>query len=80
MLSNELRKGGGILVSSGWVYSIWFRHNLATFKEHLHSLEEKSARKGIFYTEAQICNVVSLNSYLHTRCMVTVKLSPTADF
>ena len=51
--SNELRKSG-ILVSSGGVRSIWLRHNLETFKKRLHALEEKSAKEGIVYTEAQI--------------------------
>jgi len=51
--SNELRKGG-ILVSGGGVRSIWQRHNLETFKKRLKALEEKAAREGIVYTEAQI--------------------------
>jgi transposase InsO family protein len=51
--SNELRRQG-ILVSSGGVRSIWQRHNLETFKKRLKALEEKSAREGIVYTEAQL--------------------------
>jgi len=51
--SNELRKKG-ILVSSGGVRSIWLRHNLETFKKRLSFLEEKAAREGIVYTEAQL--------------------------
>ena len=52
-LSNELRKDG-ILVSSGGVRSIWQRHNLETFKKRLLALEEKAAKEGIVYTEAQL--------------------------
>ena len=52
-LSNELRKEG-ILVSSGGVRSIWQRHNLETFKKRLLALEEKAAKEGIVYTEAQL--------------------------
>ena len=51
--SNELRKNG-VLVSSGGVRSIWLRHGLETFKKRLHLLEEKAAREGIVYTEAQL--------------------------
>jgi transposase InsO family protein len=51
--ANELRRNG-ILVSSGGVRSIWQRHNLETFKKRLAALEEKSAKEGIVYTEAQI--------------------------
>ena len=51
--SNELRKVG-ILVSGGGVRSIWQRHNLETFKKRLCALEEKAAREGIVYTEAQL--------------------------
>ena len=52
-LSNELRKEG-ILVSSGGVRSIWQRHDLETFKKRLRALEEKAAKEGIVYTEAQL--------------------------
>lgn len=52
-IANELRKGG-ILVSSGGVRSIWQRHNLETFKKRLRALEEKAAKEGIVYTEAQL--------------------------
>ena len=51
--SNELRKNG-ILVSGGGVRSIWIRHGLETFKKRLNRLEEKAAREGIVYTEAQL--------------------------
>ena len=51
--SNELCKNG-ILVSGGGVRSVWLRHNLETFKKRLVALEEKSAKEGIVYTEAQI--------------------------
>jgi len=52
-ISNELRKQG-ILVSSGGVRSIWQRHNMETFKKRLRVLEEKAAKEGIVYTEAQL--------------------------
>ena len=52
-ISNELRKQG-ILVSSGGVRSIWQRHKLETFKKRLHALEEKAAKEGMVYTEAQL--------------------------
>jgi transposase InsO family protein len=51
--SNELRKRG-ILVSPGGVRNIWQRHELETFKKRLTRLEEKSAKEGIVYTEAQV--------------------------
>lgn len=51
--SNELRKQG-ILVSSGGVRSIWLRHGLERFKKRLALLEEKAAKEGIVYTEAQL--------------------------
>lgn len=51
--SNELRKRG-ILVSPGGVRSIWVRHGLETFKKRLGVLEEKAAKEGIVYTEAQL--------------------------
>jgi len=52
-MSNELKKLG-VLISSGGVRSIWLRHNLETFKKRLIYLEEKAAREGIVYTEAQL--------------------------
>jgi transposase InsO family protein len=52
--SNELRKAG-ILVSGGGVRSIWLRHGLETFKKRLAALEERAAKEGIVYTEAQLC-------------------------
>ena len=52
-VSNELRKEG-VLVSGGGVRSIWQRHNLETFKKRLRALEEKAAKEGIVYTEAQL--------------------------
>jgi len=51
--SNELRRKG-ILVSPGGVRNIWLRHELETFNKRLASLEEKSAKEGIVYTEAQL--------------------------
>jgi transposase InsO family protein len=51
--SNELRKRG-ILVSGGGVRSIWQRHGVETFKKRLTALEEKAAKEGVVYTEAQL--------------------------
>jgi transposase InsO family protein len=51
--SNELRKRG-ILVSGSGVRSIWQRHDLETFKKRLAALEEKAAKEGVVYTEAQL--------------------------
>ena len=51
--ANELQKKG-ILVSSGGVRSIWLRHGVETFKKRLAVLEEKAAKEGIVYTEAQL--------------------------
>ena len=56
--ANELRKDG-ILVSSGGIRSIWLRHNLETFKKRLALLEERSAKEGIVYTEAQLAALES---------------------
>lgn len=56
--SNELRKDG-ILVSGGGVRSIWLRHGLETFKKRLNALEEKAAKEGIVYTEAQLAALES---------------------
>ena len=52
-VANELRKRG-ILVSGGGVRSIWQRHDLESFKKRLAVLEEKAAKEGIVYTEAQL--------------------------
>lgn len=43
-----------MLVSSGGVRSIWLRHDLATINKRLNSLEERSAKEGIVYTEEQV--------------------------
>lgn len=51
--SNELRKNG-ILVSAGGVRSIWLRNDLETFKKRLAALEDRSAKEGVVYTEAQL--------------------------
>jgi len=51
--ANELKKQG-TLISSGGIRSIWLRHGLETFKKRLVCLEEKAAREGLIYTEAQI--------------------------
>ena len=51
--ANELRKQG-VLVSSGGVRSIWLRHGLERFRKRLALLEEKAAKEGILYTEAQL--------------------------
>ncbi len=51
--SNELRKQG-VLVSPGGIRCIWVRHGLETFKKRLARLEEKAAKEGIVYTEAQL--------------------------
>lgn len=51
--SNELRKKG-VLVSGGGVRSIWLRHGLETFNKRLNQLEERAAKEGIVYTEAQL--------------------------
>ena len=52
-IANELKKEG-ILLSSGGIRSIWQRHNLETFKKRLVALEEKAAKEGMVYTEAQL--------------------------
>ena len=52
-VSNELRKKG-ILISPCGVRSIWLRNNLQTFKLRLRKLEEKAAKEGIVFTEAQV--------------------------
>jgi transposase InsO family protein len=57
-VANELRKSG-ILVSSGGVRSIWLRHDLQTFKKRLSALEQRAAKEGIVYTEAQLAALES---------------------
>lgn len=51
--SNELRKEG-VFVSPSGVRSIWMRHDLASMKQRLRALEQKSAEEGIVLTEAQV--------------------------
>jgi transposase InsO family protein len=52
-VSNELRKEG-VFVSPSGVRSIWLRHDLASMKQRLRVLEQKSAEEGIVLTEAQV--------------------------
>lgn len=51
--SNELRKRG-VFVSPSGVRSIWLRHNLASMKHRLASLEKLSAELNMVLTEAQV--------------------------
>jgi transposase InsO family protein len=51
--SNELRKQG-IFVSPSGVRGIWLRQGLASMKQRLRALEEKSAKEGLILTEAQV--------------------------
>ena len=51
--SNELRKEG-VFVSPSGVRSIWLRHDLASMKQRLRALEQKSAEESIVLTEAQV--------------------------
>lgn len=51
--SNELRKRE-VFVSPSGVRSIWLRHNLASKKQRLAALEQKSAEEGLVLTEAQV--------------------------
>jgi transposase InsO family protein len=51
--ANELRRRG-VFISAGGVRCVWLRHNLETLKKRLISLEEKAAKEGIVYTEAQL--------------------------
>ena len=51
--SNELRKEG-IFISPSGVRSVWLRHDLASMKQRLRALEQKSAEEGIVLTEPQV--------------------------
>lgn len=51
--SNELRKLG-VFISASGVRSIWLRNNLASFKQRLSALEQKSAQENFIFTEAQL--------------------------
>jgi transposase InsO family protein len=51
--ANELKKKG-VLISGGGIRSIWLRHGLEIFGKRLRVLEERSAKEGIVYTEAQL--------------------------
>ena len=44
-------------LSRGGIGSIWLRHGVETFKKRLVALEEKSAKEGIAYTEAQLATL-----------------------
>jgi hypothetical protein len=52
-VSNELKKQG-VFVSPGGVRSIWLRHDLATFKGRLKTLEAKMAQENLILTDIQL--------------------------
>lgn len=52
-VANELRLKG-ILISSGGVRCVWVRNGMETMKKRLAKLDEKAAKEGIVFTEAQV--------------------------
>lgn len=52
-VSNELRKRG-VFISPSGVRCIWLRNNLASMKQRLLALEEKSAKENLVLTESQL--------------------------
>lgn len=52
-VANELRTKG-ILISSGGVRCVWIRNGMETMKKRLAKLDEKAAKEGIVFTEAQV--------------------------